>query len=69
MKGHIRKATVALAAASVLGFVGCSGSSAEPSPADPTETLQMSADYPVYNTLDEALNCFIPIPRRIVGMG
>ena len=38
MKGHIRKATVALAAASVLGFVGCSGSSAEPSPADPTET-------------------------------
>ena len=54
MKGHIRKATVALAAASVLGFVGCSGSSAAPSPADPTETLQMSADYPVYNTLDEA---------------
>ncbi|BCR81921.1 hypothetical protein [Arachnia rubra] len=54
MKGHIRKATVALAAASVLGFVGCSGSSAEPSPADPTETLQMSADYPVYSTLDEA---------------
>ena len=57
MNGHVRKAVIVLAAASMVGLVNCSGPSAAPpttAPSPTTRTIQMSADYPSYDSLSDA---------------